>query len=885
MSSSLAIGNLRPPDTTWKPVRPSRSVLNYVVLALLFAIAVAYQLRTVEYRYPAWFGMRERATWPFLLSPDEDSPNFRIVFLQPNALQAGLRQRDTLVAINSRKVTGTAVFGEAIAHARAGSSLKVTVRSNDATVERSVTLTPLQSGTLRIVPLVGVVVMPVFCLLLGFGVAAVRPSDRRAWLLLAFLLGFTTFFNPGVEFWGPGTRDLGAIYHALLNSTWQIWLLLFGIYFPEPFPTGTLGRTVWKWVTWVIVVPLALGSVARIALSVGTLENSSSVFALRYLLGRIYGLIVVCGYAATAGFFACTTWKWRVAASPDFKRRLRIALLGATIGFTPVFVLGVIARIRQIEVEELFPSWVFGTAYLLLFVFPLTVAYVIVVQRALDVRVVIRQGLQYTLARRGVIIIQACLSVALLILVAAVVTSQSASPRFAVVIMAIGLMLIFVLNAASHRVAIWIDQRFFREAYSGEQILSDLAEKVRTMVETRALLEMVTRRIADSLHVPQLIVFLENAASYVPAYSIGYVGPLDAAFSNKSATVKFLAQQKEPARIYFDDANSWIFQLPEMTDDERDKLARLKLELLLPLLVKDALTGFISLGQKLSEAPYSSSDLRLLSSVAAQTGLALEVSRLTTAMGREIAQRERLNRELEIAREVQEHLFPQRQPAVLGLDYFGQCRPAREVGGDYFDFLELPDNKFGVAIGDVSGKGISAALMMANLEALLRAQAHITNELPLLMMRVNNLLCDASAAGRFATFFYAQYVPSSRQLCYVNAGHNPPVVIRRDGCDYQTSRLDAGGPVIGLLRDVSYQQGYFALQPGDSVILFTDGVSESMNSLNQEWGEEQLIESAKACYDLGASQALNRIMDKAVAFAEGAPQHDDMTLVVLHIID
>src|SRR5947209_1502079 len=164
---------------------------------------------------------------------------------------------------------------------------------------------------------------------------------------------------------------------------------------------------------------------------------------------------------------------------------------------------------------------------------------------------------------------------------------------------------------------------------------------------------------------------------------------------------------------------------------------------------------------------------------AAQTALALEVARLTTAIGREMAQRERLNRELEIAREVQEHLFPQRLPKVPDLDYCGCCRPAREVGGDYYDFLELPNGKLGIAIGDVSGKGVGAALMMASLEASLRGQASLGHDLAELMKRVNSLVYQASSANRYATLFYAEYDPRSRQLSYVNAGHNPPVILRK----------------------------------------------------------------------------------------------------------
>jgi phosphoserine phosphatase RsbU/P len=267
---------------------------------------------------------------------------------------------------------------------------------------------------------------------------------------------------------------------------------------------------------------------------------------------------------------------------------------------------------------------------------------------------------------------------------------------------------------------------------------------------------------------------------------------------------------------------------------------------------------------------------------AAQTALAQEVARLTTAIGREMAQRERLNRELEIARDVQEHLFPQRLPPAPGLDYCGQCRPAREVGGDYYDFLELPGGRLGIAIGDVSGKGVGAALMMAGLEASLRALASVVQDPADLMGRVNSLLCQASAANRYATLFYADYHPGTHRLTYVNAGHNPPLVLRNCGGACQVLRLETGGSVIGLLPQ-RYQQGMFAHEAGDLVVLFTDGVSESMNVRNEEWGEQRLIELAKTCHGLPALECMRRILAAALAFAAGAPQHDDMTLVVLRV--
>lgn len=266
----------------------------------------------------------------------------------------------------------------------------------------------------------------------------------------------------------------------------------------------------------------------------------------------------------------------------------------------------------------------------------------------------------------------------------------------------------------------------------------------------------------------------------------------------------------------------------------------------------------------------------------AQTTLALEVARLTAAMGRETAQRERLNRELEIAKEVQEHLFPQTLPVVAGLDYCGRCKPAREVGGDYYDFLKLSQAKLGIAIGDVSGKGIGAALLMASLEASLRALASLGSDLAELITRVNRVIYESSSANRYATLFYAEYNPRAYQLSYVNAGHNPPVILRKSAAN-QVFRLETGGPVVGLLPQ-SYQQDAFSLIPGDLVVLFTDGVSESMNSRDEEWGEARLIEFAKSCYGLPAIEVMTRIFAAAEGFAAGAAQHDDMTLVVLRVL-
>jgi sigma-B regulation protein RsbU (phosphoserine phosphatase) len=580
--------------------------------------------------------------------------------------------------------------------------------------------------------------------------------------------------------------------------------------------------------------------------------------------------------------FVCAGAKLAMAVSRDAKRRLRLLLAGAIVSFAPLYILYLIAVLNGRLMEEYFPRWLFLAAYVMLCLFPVTLAYVIVVQRALDVRVVIRQGLQYAFATGTVQVVRVGLSLASLYAVVSLL-GRTHNRLLLLCIIGASLAVAIWVKRLTEQLKAWIDRRFFRDAYDAESILSELSEKVRSILQMEPLLETVSRRIADSLHVPHVAV-LVGGSPYRPAYALGFGTIPDLSFAESCATVRLLRESQEPARVYFDDPQSWIYRAPDITEGERSKLAELRAELLLPLTVKDDLLGFISLGPKRSEEPYSGTDLRLLRSVAVQTGLALENARLTAAVAEEIAQREKLHREIEIAREVQERLFPQELPPVPGIDYYGKCRPAQAVGGDYYDFLPLGEGRLGLAIGDVSGKGISAALMMASLQASLRGQAILEpDNLTSLMKRMNHLVYGASSASRYATFFYAQYEAGSRRLTYVNAGHNPPFLVRMRREASGVERLDRGGPVIGLMRDVSYEQASLALCPGDVILAYTDGVSEAMNLTDQEWGEQRLLDAAKSCLTLSAQQVIDRILKAADTFAADAPQYDDMTLVVIKV--
>jgi sigma-B regulation protein RsbU (phosphoserine phosphatase) len=393
------------------------------------------------------------------------------------------------------------------------------------------------------------------------------------------------------------------------------------------------------------------------------------------------------------------------------------------------------------------------------------------------------------------------------------------------------------------------------------------------------LIDTVSRRISEVLHIRQIAVLLRSGGIFRLQHALGLSLDGQVLLPEDSSAVRQLKQTNAPAVLY---RASGEEQAQLSSPDGRRLLGEMSTDVLLPLPGRNRLMGVIALGAKQSEEPYTPSDLRLLHSVGLQTGLALEVSELAQSLANETAQRARSDRELEIAHEVQQRLFPQRYPAIDGLTLAGHCRPAQGVGGDYYDVIELEDGRLGFAIGDVSGKGVSAALIMAGIRSCLRTMTlDGSMDLAMLMRKMNRLVYEASAVNRYATFFFAVYDPEARKLNYVNAGHNPPVLLRTPaGNRVEQKLLDVGGTVVGLLPDVTYEEQFVALAPGDLLLAYTDGISEAMTEEDEEWGEERMTQAAKAVCNETAERILQAIFEAADRFTGSAPQHDDMTLLV-----
>jgi serine phosphatase RsbU (regulator of sigma subunit)/catechol 2,3-dioxygenase-like lactoylglutathione lyase family enzyme len=254
---------------------------------------------------------------------------------------------------------------------------------------------------------------------------------------------------------------------------------------------------------------------------------------------------------------------------------------------------------------------------------------------------------------------------------------------------------------------------------------------------------------------------------------------------------------------------------------------------------------------------------------------AVETQRLAIA-DRQEAER-RAAQELEIAQQVQARLFPQTLPQMRTLDYAGICHQARQVGGDYYDFLDLGGERLGLVVGDISGKGIAAALLMANLQANLRSQSALALDQPQrFLCSVNQLFCQNTSGGSFATLFFAEYNDAARRLRYINCGHLSALLLRADD---SLERLSSTATILGAFKEWNCDVEEIQLFPGDTLALYTDGITEAFSPLREEFGEERLVEALRRHRSLAPCELLSSIVDE-VRRHSPHEQHDDITLII-----
>ena len=316
--------------------------------------------------------------------------------------------------------------------------------------------------------------------------------------------------------------------------------------------------------------------------------------------------------------------------------------------------------------------------------------------------------------------------------------------------------------------------------------------------------------------------------------------------------------------------------VPEtVSDDTCQGLRELGLMLALPLKHQGAPCGALCLGPKRTGQPYTSADIEFLSALGNLTLVSVQNSFLIE----EQIEKKRLEEEMRIARRIQERLLPQQTPDIGHYEVAALARPSRLVGGDYYDVVRIQDERLLLAIADVTGKGMPAALLMANLQASLHVVLPMEMTIEQAVGHINRVICQNTDTDRFITFFLAILHLDSGQMEYVNAGHNPPMVVRQNG---SIELLDKGGLLLGVLDQIGYERGTVKLDPGDIAVLFTDGVTEAMGDAGEEYHEDRLEAVLKRVQTQSAADIVDMVHKDIAEFTGNVEElSDDLTMLIV----
>lgn len=418
----------------------------------------------------------------------------------------------------------------------------------------------------------------------------------------------------------------------------------------------------------------------------------------------------------------------------------------------------------------------------------------------------------------------------------------------------------YPLNTKLHT---WLERKFYPEKTKYRENLKGYIKKLPGFIDATNLLKNFSDWIEETMGIKPAFAFAigKNNLEGVPFR-----------VEQKNSIVKRI---KHGSNFFWDEITDEYKK--EINTQERNWAMSNGISITLPMISYGELVGTLNIGKKSNKEDFSGGDLEIFKEASDQTAQALQNIRLLA----DSLEKKRLDKELELAREIQSQLLPQEIPYVKGLNLYGKMKPCFEVGGDYFDIISIDENKAVLALGDVSGKGAGAALLMANLQAGIRSVLRFSCSLPDILFEINNIICENTSPAQFITFFIGIWDYKTRTFQYVNAGHNPPILIK---ADKSLTKLSSTGLILGVLPDSKFTSEKITLSYNDVLTIFTDGIEETFNSKQEEFGTDRIIQILEENIQKSPEHIANAIFLKLEEFSKGTPTHDDSTLIIAKVI-
>lgn len=757
--------------------------------------------------------------------------------------RAGIKDGDILVAINDSIIVNDQQAQRILNHATPHDTVYYTLSRNGEVLK-----IPLQIVRSYNPVYFSFAMLGFGFLFIGWIVGHARPGDwiprlfykmSTTGALMFVLLGATFGFGyQGNFFW---------LVNALLGLfLFPAYFIHFFFWFPREIASAKTRR-------WLI--PL---------IYIFSLLNTMFIFLIPNGGVSITIMFVMMGIGF--GLFCHNYFRLKDKERKPFKS----ILIGTAIGFTGFIYLFIIPTFFQ-AIFINYPEFLIPV--LIVVMIPLSYGYSIFRYRTMDIDLVIKQSLVYAAATASL-----ALTYLVILLAAGYVLQNWMGFAANNPILHFGILMIiaFVFAPVKDRIQLVVDKRFFRERYDYQKALLHFSQELPGLTQLDQILQKVIFTVVDTMHIESMAISLYVAGIDKP---VNYVqrgiasGNCELPFRD-GGLIDLLAKTGKAQPLYTVNLNEMY--LPE---DEKKMIRECNIVLAVPMFKKEKLVGVLFMGPKLSEKPFSQEDVDLLTTVANQAGIAIENARLL----KEELEKARLENELNVGRRIQQSLLPGESPTIPGLDIAGISIPALSVGGDYFDYIPLDDGRLLIAVGDVSGKGVSAALYMSKIQGMIQIASRLYSSPRQILIEVNKWMYQGMERQSFVTIILALVDTYKKTITICRAGHNPVIALHQG----KLKLIQCKGLGVGLVTGEKFEDNLAEqvekLDEDNSFIFYTDGITEAMNAQQEEFGDEKLHAMVQSYKDLSAQELLNRIVTEVNTFCSGVDQHDDITLVIVKV--
>lgn len=542
--------------------------------------------------------------------------------------------------------------------------------------------------------------------------------------------------------------------------------------------------------------------------------------------------------------------------NPRLKQQVKIIIYGIGIG-VGLYVMGfIIPTIFSFVVSDSVRN---AMVTMGLIVGPGSIAWAIVRYQFLDIGLIARRSLVYTITTAIVV------GGYLLVVMQVGSIAQSLLGRESGILnILIIIIMLFFFQPIYTQVDDFVRRIFIRSRGDYSQLVEKFSREILTIFHSDKLATTVADMLKREMFIENVEVCFAGDGQYFRLS--GGVGKEDP-IKLEDSIYSYLFNKRAPV---------FVEELSGKIDDGclGGRLSKMGTKVVVPLVRQDQVSGIILLSGKVAGFRYSSEDMTFLAILANQIVVAMENAELY----RESLEKQRLEEELAVARQIQIGLLPRSLPSLANFDFAAFIEPSRQVGGDYYDFIPVGDGRIGVVIADASGKGVPAALLIARMQAMMQSEVRFGIAVDEMMASVNRFISESTSQDRFATCFYIELDDGNQKARYCNAGHNYPLLIRGDG---RVEYLSTGGLLLGAFSDVKYETGVTEMEPGDMLVMYTDGVTEAMDAGRNEYGEQRLADDLIKIRSSPAEVVCSKIIKNVKQFAAGIGDIDDMTLVVV----